>query len=327
MSYQHKQVNPHPRHRGHRQSLKRQRGVVIIVALFIVALVATMAYTMMSRMERDTRRTTLLLRATQAEFYAQGSIAWAMDQLRNNGDEQKPNQRVDIIPLVSQPIEVDGYTIVSTILDMQARFNVNNVTSVEAQADFKKLLRTVDPNLNEDKAQQIVLAVADWIRPVPQQNEYTKYYLQLPKPYRSANRPMQSISELQLIKGMTPALYQALQPYVTALPKPTPVNVQTASVPVLMSLSPTFTLEVANAIEQIRQTSPFTSLPAFTDLDVVKNHQIADKSKLTVISTYFLVETNVAIEKQHTVLYTLLERTANQGKTTVSILWQSKGVW
>jgi type II secretory pathway component PulK len=50
---------------------KEQQGVVIVIALFIVALVATMAYAMMVRIERDTRRTSLILRNTQAEFYAQ----------------------------------------------------------------------------------------------------------------------------------------------------------------------------------------------------------------------------------------------------------------
>src|SRR5258708_1218566 len=121
MLFQPSQVRLHSSH----PSRSHQQGVVIVVALFIVALVATMAYVMMARLERDTRCTTLILRDTQAEFYAQGSIAWAMDQLRNNWEKQKPNQLVDITPITSPVMNENGYRIVSTIYDMQARYNLN----------------------------------------------------------------------------------------------------------------------------------------------------------------------------------------------------------
>lgn len=325
MLYQPNRAKPNLR-RQH-PSLKNQRGVVIIVALFIVALVAAMAYTMMARLERDTRRTTLLLRDTQAEFYAQGSIAWAIDQLRNNWEQQKPNQLIDAIPIQSPTQTVNGYTIVSTIYDMQARFNINNLINVESYESFKKLLRTVQPGLTEEKAQALVLALVDWIKPGQQQNEYTKYYFQLSSPYRASHRPMLSISELQLVKGMTPSLYQALEPYIAALPTTTLINVQTAEAPVLALISPSMTLEAGKAIQQIRERTPFVKPELFYGLDVVKNHHLSDKDKITVTSSYFLIQTEVAIEKQHAVIYTLVERAANQDKATVTLLWQSKGVW
>lgn len=325
MSYLYKPVKSNYRPRPP-LNISGQRGIVIIVALFMVALVAAMAYSMMSRLERDTRRTTLLSRDMQAEFYAQGSIAWAIDQLRNNLEQQKPNQLVDIVPIRSPKQTVNGYTIVSTIYDMQARFNINNLINTESHAEFKKLLQLVDPKLSEEKIQALLLATFDWIKP-GQQNEYTQYYFQLPTPYRPAHKPMVSVSELQLVKGMTPALYQALQPYVTALPNPTPINVQTAEAPVLALLSATLTPQTARALQAIRERSPFVTPEAFVNLDIAKNHKIVDEKKIVTISSYFLVETDVSIEKQHTVIYTLLERSADQNKIAVAILWQSKGVW
>src|SRR3990167_1767650 len=102
-------------HRAYRLSHKKQQGVVIVVALFIVALVATMAYIMMSRLARDTRQTTLILRNVQAENYAQGSIAWARDHLKNDFERQKPKQMIDPVPIQSPIKEVDGYKISSKI--------------------------------------------------------------------------------------------------------------------------------------------------------------------------------------------------------------------
>lgn len=307
--------------------LKRQQGVVLVVALFIVVLVATMAYIMVARLERDTRRTSLLLRNTQAELYAQGSVLWAQEELRANGEKQKakPNTLVDLIPIKSPVNEVNGYKIVSTIYDMQSRFNLNNIKNPETQADFKRLLQAVQPNITSQQAQDIALAVTDWILPAQAQTDNSKYYLDLSPPYRAPHELMVSASELLLVKGMTPALYRVLQPYIAALPKETVVNVQTAPAPVLATLSPTLTLTVGKTIEQMRMQNPILSPQMFASLDIVKNHAIPAE-KVTTVSNYFLLETDVTIENQHVLLYTLFERTTNDNKVAVNILWQSKSV-
>ncbi len=309
----------------HYPSLKCQQGVVIVVALFIVALVATMSYVMMSRLERDTQRTALLLRNTQAEFYAQGSIIWAMEELRSNWEKQqgKPNTRIDQIPIKSPENEINGYKISSTIYDMQSRFNLNNLTKQETQSDFMRLLLAVAPKITYQKAQEIVQSVTDWITLGQQQTSNDRYYMDLSPPYRTLHQPMAMESELQLVKGMTPALFTALQPYVTALPIATLVNVQTAPAQVLVTLAPTMTLTTAKAVEQLRIEKPIVSPQMFATLDVIKNHNIA-ADKVTTTSNYFLVETDVTIENQHVLLYTLLERVTNEGKATCSVLWQSK---
>lgn len=306
-------------------SLKRQQGVVIVVALFFVAIVVTIAYFMMSRLERDTYRTRLLLRDTQAELYAQGSIAWAVEQLRDNVVNKKPNKPVDVIPIKSPVNEVNGYKVTSIIQDMQARMNVNNLTTDEAKADFKRLLQLIDPSMSEEKAKTLILAIADWITPGQPHNEYEKYYMDLAPPYRAAHRPMASVSELRLIKGMTPALFNALQPYVTALPTSTAINVQTAPAPVLAALSPKMTVATGKAIEKARAQTTIPTTQAFLNLDMVKNHEIPP-GKIIAISTYFLVETTVTIEKQQVVLYTLLERNGSDNKSEIHIVWQSKSV-
>lgn len=284
-----------------------------------------MSYVMMSRLERDTRRTTLLVRNTQAETYALGSIAWAMEQLRGNWEKQKPNQLIDQMPIKTAK-EMNGYQINITINDMQARYNLNNLTSPDAQKDFVRLLKGVVPKISEQEANKIARAITDWISASSSQNEFSQYYAELPEPYRPAHRLMVSASELRLVKGVTPDIYNALKPYIIALPEPTQVNAITAVAPVLLTVSPNMTLEAANAIVTLRSQTPITSSQQFMNLDVVKNHQI-QADKVTFSSKYFLAETDVSIEKQHTLLYTLLERNAQGKQITVNILWQSKGTW
>lgn len=305
---------------------RKQQGVVIIVALFIVALVATMAYIMMSRLVRDTRQTTLIMRNIQAEDYAQGSIAWARDHLKNNIERQKPKQLVDAASMESPVKEMNGYKIASKIEDLQARYNLNNLTDPTAQLDFTRLIRAVVPTMSPEQALELARAIGDWIMPITAENQYAKYYLALPSPYRAAHRAMQSISELRLVKGVTPAIYQALEPYIATLPGTTMINLQTALAPVLMTLSPEMTIESAKAIEAIRKSGLITSTEAFYNLDVVKNNHLP-ANKLTATSTYFLVQTDVIIENQHLLLYTVLERKMNGNQATVSIVYQSKGTW
>lgn len=305
-------------------SFNRQQGIVIVVALFFVALVATMSYYMMSRLSRDTERTSLLLNTTQAEFYAQGSIDWARETLKENLSKQKPNNPVDTFPLESPVNEVNGYAVSSTITDMQSRFNLNNLTDQDSQTDFKHLVQILNPQ-SDDAINQIMLAIVDWIRTGQQDNEYNKYYLHLSPGYRAAHRLMTSASELQLIKGMTPKLFERLQNDITALPEQTKINVLTAPAAVIASLSPQMTMATGDEIVKIRAQKKIASVQDFLNLDILKNHKIPEK-KITVLSQYFLVETRVKIENQQIVLYTLLQRSGEANKNSVKIIWQSKGL-
>jgi general secretion pathway protein K len=314
-----KRINP-PR------SLKHQKGVVIVIALLIVALVVAMAYTMLSQLARDTRRTTLIVRDAEASGLAEGSVLWAKDQLQHNWEQQVPGQLIDRIPIQSPINEVNGYRVSSVILDAQSRLNVNNVNSGEFQTALIKLLQLAHPALTREQASSLVKSIAHWVGARGAGEHYAEYYLQLPEPYRPAYKPMVSVSELVLIKGMTPALYEQLKPLVTALPQDTLLNVQTAPVAVLAALSQTMTMDAARAIDASRRQKPITTMQQFSTLDAVKNHPDIKQDMLTVTSQYFLVETTVTIENQRLVLYTWLKRLVKDKKATVIVVQQSKGI-
>ena len=317
MLYQHKQV------KIRKVSLRQQRGVAIIMALFIVALVASMAYIMMARLERDTERTRLLLRNTQAMFYAEGSIAWAKDQLCTDWQQRRPNQVVDAMPIQAK-VMINGYQMISTLEDMQGRFNLNNLTQSAAQNDFVRLLRFVYPDLTQEKAQRITQAIAARLSSssANEQGQATE----APPTTGLMHRRMVSLGELQQVPDMSPALFNALAPYVVALPTTTLINIQTASAPVFTTLGDTVTLETANAIVQSREKNPFVSVAAFLSRDIIKNHPVSAE-KITVMSQYFLLTTRITIEKQQSVLYTLLTRESGENNCMIRHIWQSKGIW
>lgn len=304
-------------------SLHRQHGAAIIVALFVTALVAAMAVAMIERLRLDTRRTELLLNANQAYFDAQGSVAWAMDQLNNNWKLQQKNKLIDNTP-IKLSNKQNNAVITSKIEDAQGYFNLNNLGDMKNQLDFIRLIRLVSPKTDEKTAQKITLAIADWIKPGIKGSPLDKYYAELNPPYQAPHRPMVSASEMRLVMGMTSEIYNQLIPYVIALPDPTPININSAPAPILMSLSKTLKLEGAKAIIQARQQTPFLTTQQFTSYEIVKNNPIPE-DKITVTSNYFLVQSKVIIGQQHTLLYTLLNRMTKDQNSSTYIVWQTKG--
>lgn len=314
-----------PKRYPQRPPLKKQEGVVIVVALFFVALVATMSYIMIARLDRDISRTTLILRYSQAELYAQGSIAWALDTLHENFLNKKNDKPVDPVPFQSPVSERNGYRIQSTIYDMQGRFNINSLINLDAQNDFKRLAKISLPDFNEETLNALTANILEWLKPDANETMQSRYYIGLPLPYRSAHRAMHSISELRLVKGMTPMMYKALKDHLIALPEhELPINIQTATLPVLMTLSPEMTIDAAKMILAMRSKKPFTSV------DVIYSAKLYQfkipKNKITVVSHYFLIKTEVTIENQQTILYSLVARLEKNADSQNIILWQSKNL-
>jgi general secretion pathway protein K len=302
----------------------KQTGSAIVVALFIVALVVIAATAMLTRMQQDIRRTELLLNATQASLYAQGSIDWAVDQQINDWKLQQQQQIIDKTPIQAPLKKMSNATIEATIYDAQGLFNVNNLTDTSYRDVFLRLIKILVPKISNNDAQTITQGISTWIATGNTTNQFDEYYSKQTPPYHSPHRLMTSISEMRLIKGMSPALYSALLPYMIALPATTTININNTTAPVLMSLSPTLTIIGAKSLAQMTQQTPFATTQHFLANDIVKNNPFPE-NKITTISNYFLVKTQVNIGDQHIILYTLMQRDVKNSQAIVTILWQSKG--
>lgn len=303
----------------------KQNGSAIVVALFVVALVTIAATAMLTRIQQDIRREELYLNANQAYNYAQGSVYWAMDQLGNNLKAQQPNRLTDQLPIQSPENKIDHATVQSTIYDAQGLFNINNLNDANYRENFARLIKVLAPKLSDNDVNKITLGIITWITPGQGQTSFDDIYKKQNPPYHSPHHAMANMSEFRLIQGVTPELFAQLEPYIIALPIATHININTAPVPVLMSLAPTLTLDSAKNIEIARQSSPFVDTKSFLNYDVVKNNPFPE-DKITTISNYFLVKTQVTIGDHTTILYTLLQRELKNSQPTVTIVWQSKAL-
>ena len=226
-----------------------QSGIALITALLIVSLVTIAAVAMASRQQLDIRRTANILQGDQAYVFALGGEAIARQVLIKDKaaiDEMEDDWAVEV-----PPMPFKGGFLQFSMKDMAGLFNLNNLIDVDgkpSQYDVERFRQLIDVLKNDDEASEelkqvftndLVNAVVDWIdadTDILSGGAEDSDYLERERPYRAANRIMVSPSELMLVKGFTPVIYNAVRPFVITLPERTKLNVNTAKEQVIRAL-------------------------------------------------------------------------------------------
>ena len=222
----------------------RQRGIALLVAIMLVALGTIIAATIAYENAMTARRSSATFALDQSVLVAEAAESLAAFGLREvwRSDKNhtyigqgwdKPVGPVEVVPDVM---------LTASLEDLQGRFNLNNLVTTEGNADqaqvnaFAQLLASL--GIEPKWASYVV----DWIDPDimpsnPEGAEDSVYLGQTP-PYRTANMYITSASELLALPGFGHDRYKKLEPFVTALPNGTPLNLCTASGAVLDAFIP-----------------------------------------------------------------------------------------
>ncbi|MGD8938239.1 MAG: type II secretion system minor pseudopilin GspK [Gammaproteobacteria bacterium] len=257
-------------------SHQRSQGVALIMAILITSLVSIAAVAMITQQQLDIRRTQNILHFDQAYIYVLGAEEWAKGFL---AQDESPDY--DFYPVSEKDIDVIGLPIAEEI--KQSGLDIGGISGIitDASAGFP-LNNLVDANGARDDAfwhvfDQLVAntlqfnpefsnLVLDWIDKddnVGTGGAESLDYLNLTapnRPYRAANQPIASVSELRLMLAMSEDAtnakndYAALvrpsfnplnavsleaieqQPLVNALPRGAKININTAPKAVLKAL-------------------------------------------------------------------------------------------
>jgi general secretion pathway protein K len=288
----------------------RQRGVALVTALLVVSLATVAAVAMATRLHVDVRRTGNLLHGEQAYAYALAAESWARVILRRDADDSKIDTLGEDWATALPPIAVEGGFVSGRIEDLQGRFNVNNLVGPDGKPSepdleyFKRLLGLLDVETG------LATALLDWIdadinATFPDGAEDDIYLLEDP-PYRTANRPLVSISELRLVKGFSAEVIAKLEPYVTALPEPAAINVNTATALVLQALHAELSAADTEQMIEARGEDGFNELETFLALDALAGLQL--DVGVGVKSDWFSVLTDVRIGRGQARLESRLQR-------------------
>jgi general secretion pathway protein K len=286
-----------------------QGGVALVTAVLVVAIGTIIAVNLLWQGTLDFRRTEAALAADQGLMYVQGAEAWAADILRQDlVDSPDSDHLGEDWAIELPPLPVDGGTIVGRLEDLQGRFNLNNLVGADgvenqlARQQFERLLALLelDPALAG--------AVVDWLDPDAELRFPTGgedvVYSDADPPYRTANSMITSTSELMAIAGFDRESYRRLAPYITALPRGTKLNVNTASDVVLASLSEDIDLATAASLVEERAGAEFIDIDAtfegLVEADVLQ--------QIDGVSEHFLLTATVTLGSNQLTMRSVLQR-------------------
>lgn len=265
-----------------------QRGVALIMVLLAMALVVTLVAGMTQLQSLRIYKAGHYLAQSQGKSIAFGAEAFAEQILSKDYDDDKEDGAFVDSPdevwarySAVVPFEEQGIVEVQ-INDLGGRINLNNL--VDASGSVNEMTRKRLTRLLQilDITTFRVDALIDWIddndQTISAYGAEDGEYLGLDPPYRSANQPFTSVSELRLISGMRDEDYRKLLPYVTALPvSGIPINVNMAPPAVLQTLADNLTAAQVETVIEQREEEPFETvqdflaLPAFAGLGLDSN--------------------------------------------------------
>src|SRR5688572_25771748 len=268
----------------------RQRGVAIVLAMGVVALAAISAAAMLASQSTWSRHAELGAEHVQAQALVQAGVDYTRALLTED-------RRVSSVDHLGEPwalrlpaVPVDNGELSGRIEDQQGAFNLNNLyrsgnISAPHVAQFRRLLE--------------ILGLPG----------------SLGDGFLALNRPLIDIAELALIPGFDAPVRARLRPFVTALPRFSAVNVNTATPEVLAALVRDLKLDDARALVEQRERAYFRNLSEF--LVQLPPGAVAEGNDITIASQYFVATVRVTIGGAQARGSALLARDSNSWPTVV----------
>jgi len=308
----------------------RERGVAIISVLLTVALATIIVSGLFLREHITVRSVENRVDLTQARWIERAAIDWSKVILAADGRQNKLDHlgepwavpvldtRLDETVTAGAKIddEARAATLSGQMIDAQSMFNLNNLViksqengisiSQNSVAAFQKLLGILA--LPESVASAVASRLLAAAEPPADSSELVGVL------------PMLRVNDLLSVRGVTPEIVQALEPYVIFIPssQPTKLNVNTASAEVM--LAPLHALDLASAQQLVtrRERDLFFKDMADFKEKVGKNVQ----AELVDFQTsYFLVRGLIRFGRVESFTETLLHR---QSQRNVRVIWQRR---
>lgn len=265
-----------------------------------------------------------------------------------------------------QEIPFENGKLTVTITDELSKIQINALVSFPNSQQFnqsqvllwERFLRYIgdeDQLVDDSEPTAIVNSVKDWLDSGDDDaitglsGAESEYYQDLDPSYASRNGPLPDVSELLMIKGITPELYNGgekkpgLSQYMTVYGMtpgegttfrwPGRININTAGLPVLAALAGIEDEELAQTMVDLRQeiaagkdvhdfSNPkwYKDFAGFGDINI-------DPRLISVSSDVFRIESEASLNNVKTSVTAVVQRTqsSESGKWMCQVLnWQTK---
>lgn len=210
-------------------SLRLQHGAALLLVLWLITLLAALvgAFALTARIEQQQGR--VLYRGVAADQAARAGLEYALTRLAMDDPalQWQPDGRPYAWRFHDVAVDV-------RIVDETGKVDLNAADGTLIAA----LLQAT--GAEPDVALQVAGAIVDW----RDGDDFVQItggaeaadYASAGRPYGAKNAPFESVAEVEQVLGMTPALFEAVSPYLTIysrLPTPDP---QFAAAPVLQAM-------------------------------------------------------------------------------------------
>ncbi len=308
------------------QSARYQSGVALLAALILMLAVVVILGNIFYRHQIDITQATASMHGDQALLLAMSGEGWAQQLLSDEEDDRSVDSFEEDWAQALPMLPVDGGLITGCISDLQGRVNLNSFlgyTDKSLQAEINsenmgvaKLWMRLLTDLQLPADMSRSATIIDWLDKDSnlinswgaEQSDYDSLFL----PRVPANTMVTDVTELAAVVGYEVAEVQLLAPWLSALPRSTPININTAPEPLLMAMSGAMGIEFVDLIVQER---PFDSIDEFYQL-IVQNMQIAlpavelrwPATLLAVNSDYFELYLEVTLGEARIEVKSIMDR-------------------
>jgi general secretion pathway protein K len=261
----------------------QQEGFVLVIVLCTILLLEVLLLGFNFRCRAELRAVDHLQKSQQALNSARAGLNIAIAAIKDSPDIHADKRLVDLLS-GENSITLDQSQCSIIVTQESGKLNVNLLKGKDGKLDrirIDQLLRLIDL-LNRQRAGQahigygLVPAIIDWTDDdeevtclpfVKYENlgAESDYYSTLVPAYRCKNRPLDTIEEMLLIKGITAEIFERMRNYVT-VNGDGKVNVNSAPKPVIESLSERMDTAVAAMIVDRRKIKPFESVAELRDV-------------------------------------------------------------
>ena len=290
-----------------------QRGAVLLLAMLLVATVATVCAAGQWTHWRDTEREIAERSRVQMAWLLDGTLDWAQLMLREDAQaggfdhlgeawaEPLAEARLSTFLGAAEPSgggAAQEETFLSgRIVDLQSRLNVSHLAAMGSVAPaplraFEKLFDLLGLPRQELVVLTESLRRASIIDPESAEAA-------------GAPAPPRRIEHLAAL-GLSPATVTALAPYIAVLPGRAPLNLNTASAEVIYSALDGISLADAQRLVAHRATHPLRSLDDAAD--ALGRGLLLPQGEFSVASRYFDVLGRVRLGGQTMAQRTLVQR-------------------
>lgn len=312
-----------------RQTWRTQRGAAILTAMLTVVLVATLAASTLWQQWRGVEVEAAERSRTQSAWVLIGALDWARLILREDARKGGADHLAEpwALPLEqarlstflaadrSDTLEADATQeafLAGQMTDLQSRLNLTNLVQngkidEPSRLAFARLFELLNLPASE------LTVLADNLRLMQDSSVQGR---------ANGAAPLwpQELDELAWV-GLSPLSIAQLRPYITVLPVPTPVNLNTASAEVIYACVEAFELADASRLVRARELSHLTQL---ADAGKLAGNAAArfNAAQHDVKTRFFEVRGSLQVEATTVLEQSVVQRDGMQVKT----LWRKRGV-